>query len=119
MSTVDEILASGSYTDRYGREWEEFTVGGRIEWAWIHDTGVRVSPIARARIRVFIERDQHRDVCRGVRDCQVHPVPRVFQFVGPLGRWSALDSGRSALHDSAHPTFPAAMDAARALAVGE
>lgn len=114
---VARILASGSYTDRYGREWAEFMVGRRIEWAWIHDTGVRVSPIARTQMRLLIERDQHRDECRGVRDCQDHPVPRVFKFVSPFGRWSTLGPGRSWANDSAHPSFSEAMDAARALAV--
>lgn len=111
MNTIDEILAKGRYTDRRRREWQHAWFG----W-WTPRGGVELPT---AQMRLLIERDQHRDECRGVRVCQDHPVPRVFQFAGPFGHWSALGSGRSAANDSAHPTFPAAMDAARALAVGE
>lgn len=61
-------------------------------------------------------RDEHRDVCPGLRWCLTHPVVTVdrnrlsksWQVWGP-GDW----------HRTSRGTHSEAMDAARALAVGE
>lgn len=107
---VARILASGSYTDRYGREWAEFMFGRRIEWAWIHDTGVRVSPIDRTQMRLRIERDQHRATCPGLWTCTDHPVPAVTL--------SRTFRPRVYVDGDPYAWFSEAMDAARELAVG-
>ena len=67
-------------------------------------------------MRLLIERDMHRDVCPGLQTCKEHPVPYVW--IGVSGSpyhepaWGFNDGDY-------HDTLPEAMDAARALAVGE
>lgn len=110
MSTVDEILATGQYESRTWGLIERcreacsgnglWVCAGHFE-PWEHLTTEQVSKA--------IERDQHRDECPGLYNCLVHPVPIVWR--GPAsGNW-CVDYGNW------HDTLPAAMDAARALAV--
>lgn len=107
--TVDEILATGRYIDRRGSYWQKGTTGS---W-WNFPTGRRRNP---SQMRLMIERDQHRDECRGIFDCDVHPVPTV---VTELGWFYAVAAGEGTITGERHGTLPEAMDAARALAVGE
>ncbi|WP_240373099.1 hypothetical protein [Brevibacterium zhoupengii] len=121
MSTIDEILATGRYVDRRGREWvRRLFLRPNIRWAnIIRDSdgiGWPGEKISEDRMRLLIERDQHRDVCPGLGWCLTHPVVSVdrnrlsksWQVWGP-GDW----------HRTSRGTFPEAMDAARASAVGE
>lgn len=70
--------------------------------------------IGTRHLRMLIERDEHRDVCPGLRWCLTHPVVSVdrnrlsksWQVWGP-GDW----------HRTSRGTHSEAMDAARALAV--
>lgn len=79
--TVNEVLASGEYADRRGREWRHIHQDGRWfyepDGMWFKD-GRKVIRVARAdEMRLLIERDQHRDECVGLWDCTDHPVPVV------------------------------------------
>ena len=123
MSTVDEILASGRYTDRRGRGWDyvetvtswcspEIDAEG-VSWGYRY--------IDTAQMRLLIERDQHE--CIGLRRCRSHPVPNVLALQDDISgaRWGhgfgvyrpGIGDDREAWVD----TLPEAMDAARALVV--
>lgn len=125
--TVDEILATGRYTDKRGRAWNydpDFDVwveyssreDGILDLGWIVDT---------KDVRLLIERDQHRDECPGLEMCWSHPVPSVLIDVDGLfwvspANSDAMDALLSGYNgDPEYDTLHAAMDAARALAVGE
>lgn len=93
--TVDEILASGTYTDRRGRTWEVCGVmncSTRGLWWNFHDmalNGARHWTVG--AMRLLIERDQHRDECPGITDCHDHPVPVVYALHGcPQGGFAAM-----------------------------
>ena len=112
--TVDEILATGKYTDRRGREWNHTTYLNVESWRAKPYGRPEVSP---AQMRLLIERDQHRDECRGLRVCYSHPVPHVVTYA---------DTPKASLYRAGEPWWEGsfdslgeAMDAARALAVGE
>ena len=63
-------------------------------------------------------RDQHRDECVGLPVCTSHPVPIVIVALDPPGNWHWFKiryKGVATLRES----LTEAMDAARALAVGE
>lgn len=122
MSTVDEILAAGWYTDKRGRSWRRLPLSGRwadqvIDHQGIHWAGQKIEA---AQMRLLIERDQHRDGCEGLKRCEAHPVPFVnaYQMLKPVRfvayRPNDFDDEIGTFH-----TLPEAMDAARALAVGE
>ncbi|MFE1082467.1 hypothetical protein [Brevibacterium sediminis] len=127
MSTVDEILASGRYVDRRGREWvRRLFLRPNIRWAnIIRDSdgiGWPGEKISGDRMRLLIERDQHRGECRSLLECDDHPVPQVllaegWEF-GAGGRFFIIAPRKSAATGGWHDTLPEAMDAARALAVG-
>lgn len=108
MSTIDEILASGRYTDRRGREW-------LTDDHWHDYWSVEGGPhaVSRTDMRLLIERDQHRIECVGLHDCYVHPTPRILFHDG---LWSVVAPGLQAWQDSRHIEFADAWDAARALA---
>ena len=113
--TVDEILIGHEYLDRRGRRWQKL-----IEpTGWVNMSEHRF--LTRNQMRLLVERDQHRDVCPGLRDCFAHPVPHVVSYQRNAGVVQAYPADRD--HDarraSVHTTFSRAMDAARALAVGE
>ena len=121
MMTVDEILATGQYTDKRGREWKRGPsfVCNRD---WFYRIGIYKAGYANdTEMRLLIERDQHRDECPGLRDCFAHPVPHVVSYQRNAGVVQAYPADRD--HDarraSVHTTFSRAMDAARTLAVGE
>lgn len=107
MSTIDEILASGRYTDRRGKFW--LIAGG--EWFQINAHPHQI--LQPAQMRLLIERDLHEDECPGLYACLNHPVPKVLAYAGPEFTASKARS----LVELRHDTLPAAMDAARALAV--
>lgn len=124
MNTVDEILASGRYVDRRGREWvRRLFLRPNIRWAnIIRDSdgiGWPGEKISDDRMRLLIERDQHRGECVGLKRCEAHPVPFVnaYQMFKPVRfvayRPNDFDDEIGTFH-----TLPEAMDAARALAVG-
>ena len=117
--TVDEILATGQYRDRRGREWKRgpsfvcnrdwFYLNGIYKGGYANDT----------EMRLLIERDQHRDECEGLGYCLGHPVPHVIVARYRPAMFSIHEAGgRSEVVDFRHD-LPAAVDAARALAVGE
>ena len=118
--TVDEILATGEYRDRTGRVWVKCPVNPRdlndCWWAYGRPVPGNFEHRGEDHIRLLIERDQHRDVCPGLQTCKEHPVPYVW--IGVSGSpyhepaWGFNDGDY-------HDTLPEAMDAARALAVGE
>lgn len=112
---VDAILASGAWEDRYGRVWEENMIGRRVVWMWTHDTGARVGSLTPAEMRLRIIRDQHRDECRGLRDCDSHPVAHVTVATPPFAYLSWYAGGLVA--DCAHATLPGAFAAALQLAL--
>ena len=115
--TVDEILATRFYLDRAGRGWNAVTF-------WASATGLdtvqkwvgRLGTLSQEQMRLLIERDQHRDVCPGLQTCKEHPAPYVW--IGVSG--SLYHEPAWGFNDGyGHNTLPEAMDAARALAVGE
>ena len=121
--TVDEILERGWYTDRRGRKWAKHTYPhGTVEW---------VSPLGNGacyintfeEMRLLIERDQHE--CIGLRLCRSHPVPNVLALQDDISgaKWGhgfgVYRPGTGDDREAWVDTLPAAMDAARALAVGE
>lgn len=65
-------------------------------------------------------RKRHRDECPRVGVCRNHPVPRVtFCDVGGFDIWAAGELTKAEFARPCIATLPEAMDAARALAVGE
>ena len=124
--TVDEILATGQYTDRRGRAWNydpDFDVwveyssrdDGILHLGWIVDT---------KDVRLLIERDLHRDECEGLQECRDHPVPFVEIFRHPIPPYhvdyQVVDTSvEPSLNQGIYRAHADAMSAARALAVGE
>ena len=115
--TVDEILATGKYTDRRGREWAKHTyLHGTVEW--FHPLGNGACYINTLdEMRLLIERDLHRDECPGLHDCGDHPVHHAVFY-----RWErafrVYEPDPNSVETIRCGTLPAAMDAARAWAVG-
>ena len=107
--TVDEILESGRYVDGRGGKWVRCS--GAAEWlGWFCVSGGRPF-LTTAQMRLLIERDQHRDECPGLWACEDHPVPAVTL--------SRMFRPRVYVNGDPYAWFSEAMDAARALAVGE
>ena len=118
--TVDEILASGRYLDRRGRGWHH---DGLID-SWVErPTASSLSAgivtmgyvIDEDQMRLLIVRDKHRVECKGLLGCRTHPVPVVTIQYNEDG----LIIYETDYTRRTYPTLPEAMDAARALAVGE
>lgn len=114
MRTVDEILATGRFTDRRGREWKIVRSPLIGTWWGTPHSGTTKLVLHENKMRLLIERDQHRDECVGLRDCYVHPRPRILFHEG---LWSVVAPGLQAWMDTRHLDFADAWDAARALAV--
>lgn len=115
--TVDEILATGQYRDRRGRAWS----AAREGWTNFDLRTRTITFLRREHMRLLIERDQHRDVCPTLCICDDHPVPFVqaSEFIG-FGEYAVVDTRISSDEPQERfDTLPEAMDAARALAVGE
>ena len=122
--TVDEILATGQYRDRRGRAWHYVdTIVDYDRWQrWEHHSAEDLI-LEVNEMRLLIERDQHE--CIGLRLCRSHPVPNVLALQDDISgaKWGhgfgvyrpGAGDGREAWADN----LPDAMDAARALAVGE
>ena len=122
--TVDETLASGQYTDRRGRRWRRCTApmcelgdGWFTWWRPTRDHGM-IHP-SKDQMRLLIERDIHRDECLGLHACGTHPVPIVMVDEGYFAVQSAGPLDIDDLKRPVQETLSSAMDAARALAVGE
>ena len=113
--TVDEILATGQYTDRRGRVWR---LSPYQEWVCARPP--RFWVCMPRKMRLLIERDLHRDECPSLIACENHPVPCVTIAGGPYGCFHVNPADTSdetyVAHECSHEW---AMDAARALAVGE
>lgn len=110
MNDIDEILASGRYTDRRGKEWVKHTyLHGSAEW--LHFVTGGTYACIPDQMRLLIERDKHRDVCEGLWACSKHPVPAVTL--------SRMHRPRVYVDEEPYTRFSEAMDAARASAVGE
>ena len=110
--TVDEILATGKYTDRRGREW----VRGEVcEGHWYQYQSDQL--ISDSEMRLLIERDLHRDVCPGLHDCGDHPVHHAVFY-----RWErafrVYEPDPNSVETIRCETLPEAIDAAIAWAVG-
>lgn len=118
--TVDEILATGRYTDRRGREW--FVVGQDSDlgpaWVYNEEPFGAQALIGTHQMRLLIEHDQHRDVCVGLHWCDSHPVPRVH-FNIHTGAPIVIAGDEYIFADGGFSSHAEAMDAARALVVGE
>lgn len=112
MSSVDEILATGHYTDRRGREWKNITHWNVESWAAEPYGKPDILP---GEMRLLIERDMHRDECCGNRECEDHPVPHVYRAYRSA-LWHAHPGGARPFAET-FTTHAEAMDAARALAV--
>lgn len=110
------LPTSGVYTDRTDRVWV------LIDHATWMLTGHARRPVVLddAQMRLLIERDQHRGECRGLQSCNSHPVPNVISAHpwGQLG-FEAYPARSGFDIGEVFNTLPEAMDAARALAVGE
>ena len=116
--TVDEILATGRYTDRRGRAWDYFDT--RVDydrWQRWESRGDEDLILEPDQMRLLIERDQHRDVCVGLHWCDSHPVPRVH-FNIHTGAPIVIAGDEYIFADGGFSSHAEAMDAARALAVG-
>ena len=119
--TVDEILATGRYTDRRGRAWDYFDT--RVDydrWQRWESRGDEDLILEPDEMRLLIERDQH--VCQGLWRCFDHPVPHVLSAEWDRDRFGGFmvyPAGDSLAIDEEYDTLPEAMSAARALAVGE
>ena len=115
--TVDEILATGRYTDRRGRAWDYFDT--RVDydrWKRWESRGDEDLILEPDEMRLLIERDQHRGECPSLAWCVDHPVPMVV-LGGVSAPWSVVCVSEPSV--SEHDTLSDAMDAARVLAVGE
>lgn len=117
MNTIDEILATGLYTDRRGRHWS--LVPGTNYWGRLVLPRL-FAPSSPAYgpddMRLMIERDMHRDACQGLHLCKVHPVPRVhfnLHTRAPM----VIDGSEYVFPPGGYADHAEAMDAARALAV--
>ena len=116
--TVDEILATGQYTDRRGRVWR---LSPYQEWVCARPP--RFWVCMPRKMRLLIERDQHE--CIGLRLCRSHPVPNVLALQDDISgaRWGhgfgVYRPGTGDDREAWVDTLTEAMDAARALAVGE
>lgn len=110
---IDEILAAGQYVDRSGRMWK--IVRSPLIGIWWGTPHAEASKLVlhENKMRLLIERDQHRIECVGLHDCYVHPTPRILFHDG---LWSVVAPGLQAWQDSRHIEFADAWDAARALA---
>lgn len=118
-SYVAEVLASGRYVDRRGREWEVMycwldSSPSAVATYWYELRGDRsLTPDQMLRL---IERDRHE--CQGfngsklLRDCYYHPVPRVVRHAGAL---SALAAGDQYRDDEMKDTLAEAFAAAEEL----
>lgn len=110
--TVDEILASGRYTDRRGRRWTRSNYG-----IWMHPVafhpvlGVRSETRQLNEMRLLIERDMHR-CSTALQYCANHPVPVVWKS-RPFKDFAA----KSKHGGGWFSTHSEAMDAAYRLAV--
>lgn len=117
---LEHILATGRYTDRRGRVWKIVRSPLIGTWWGTPRTDDVKLVLHENKMRLLIERDQHRDECEGLKRCEAHPVPFVnaYQMFKPVRfvayRPNDFDDEIGTFH-----TLPEAMDAARALAVGE
>ena len=121
--TVDEILASGRYTDRRGRAWARSPHASEFGEYWYMPIGPdnhgQTHHIAYlAEMRLLIERDQHRRLCIGLSHCDEHPSASVV-WGRKERQWIVFKPYGWANDDGIFYDHAAAMDAARALAVGE
>lgn len=118
--TVDEILASGTYTDRRGREW--YVVGGdsNLGPAWVYNEEPfgPAALIGTHHMRLLIERDMHRDECVGIAECDTHPVVTVILH-RTFEHWLVFNESSFFPTGAPHDSLDEALSVARALAVGE
>ena len=83
---ADAIMSAGQYVDRRGRRWHLCPAKRWKHAADIHPAfGVLYDTLTPAQMRLMIERDQHRSVCPGLRDCDDHPVPVVIDWTQRIG----------------------------------
>ena len=117
--TVDEILATGKYTDRRGREWDYLDM--RVDydrWQRWESRGDEDLILEPDEMRLLIEREQHECPPGGMNYCLDHPAVNVLRS-SENGAWFVFDRFEDVCSGPAYPTWREAMSAARALAVGE
>ena len=83
--SVDALMAWGEYVDRRGRPWAIVGFGG--EWGLVDKRGFAMGGVltAPAQMRSRIVREQHREVCPGLAQCEPHPFPMIWRAA--KGRW--------------------------------
>lgn len=104
----DTIFRGGWYRDRKGRTyvrlfpdlWDDFA----RTWS-VLPRRAAFGVVAGKTVRALIERERHRDVCPGLRECESHPAPQVWKD----GRVWNLGTGWEVIE---YNTFSEAMDAA-------
>lgn len=117
LGSADAIMTLGEYVDRRWRIWRRNRVGVWSHMKDFHPTyGPVYDRIGDAQMRLLIRRDQHRDVCPGLRDCEDHPVPHVMSY-GGAAAWDAWGPGD--WHVCSRPSLPEAFAAAERLVTGE
>lgn len=112
---ADAIMTLGEYVDRRWRIWRRNRVGVWSHMKDFHPTyGPVYDRIGDAQMRLLIRRDQHRDVCPGLRDCEDHPVPNVVSY-GGAAAWDVWGPGD--WYVCSRPSLPEAFAAALKLVV--
>ena len=107
---ADAIMSAGRYVDRRGRRWHLCPAKRWKHAADIHPAfGVLYDTLTPAQMRLMIERDQHRAVCPGLRDCDDHPVPNVVSY-GGAAAWDVWGPGD--WYVCSRPSLPEAFAAA-------
>lgn len=118
VMTIEEILATGRYTDRRGRDWAELTTVWLLLDPWRWPDKPKRESMTVSEMRLLIERDMHRDECPGIRRCDSHPVHFVQVYRGfPVTRFVAYGPNEFDDEQAYFHTLSLAVDAARALAV--
>ena len=108
--SVEALMAWGEYVDRQGRTWWRDDV--HKDWVRAPLTAVSHS-LSPAQMRRRIEREQHRDMCPGLKWCDDHPVPHVLSvswWYEPAYQVYSRHGGQAQPHEY---TFAEAIDAAQ------
>lgn len=109
---VDALMAWGEYWDRRGRKWIRLNFGGEC-YEWQPEAAHYANPLGPGldtdQMRLRIVREQHREVCPGLRGCRDHAAPKVLSW---RGHWWLEDGWET----TPFPTFAEAIDAAQQLA---
>lgn len=114
--TVDDFSEDGWYVDRRGWHWFR-AEHQRGQWHHFEEWGEW--HLTDAQMRVLVLRDEHRDECDGLGYCPSHPVSHVIVARYRPALFSVHEAGRYGEVVDFLYDLPAAVDAARTLAVSE